>query len=275
MRAIVASVLISVTGSSLPALVMAAPLQPTTSWDVDYGETQCAAARSFGSAPDPITFAIVPSISGQIYRLIVNEQRQGPIYAEESRASVRLGEAQFKTWALHFGKKGVRSSNYEFHLPAADMQKIRSATTISLNSDDGHAYEFALSEMPALMDALGKCTEDLQQYWNYGDSQVRSDKSSTLKKTSKGELRVLFRPDDYPSEALRRSQDGTAQYQLLIDEKGAVAGCDLIVESGVPVIDAMGCQVLKERAKFTPASGQGKAARSVLTTPPIVWRLEG
>ena len=254
--------------SSFFSPAAASALQPTTNWAVDYGETQCAAARSFGSASDPITFAIVPSINGEIYRLIVNRQRQGPNYAEEAPATIRLGDAAIKTWLLHFGKKGIKSSNYEFHLSAAQIQKARSAASIHLEADGGQSYEFALSEMQALLDALATCTADLQQYWNYGQRTTLADT-----KTPKGDLRALFSADDYPSEALRRSQGGTAQYQLLINENGEVAGCDLIVQSGVPVIDSMGCQVLKERGKFTPAVNKnGKAERSVVTTPPIVWR---
>ena len=43
---------------------------------------------------------------------------------------------------------------------------------------------------------------------------------------------------------------------------------------GLPVLDAMGCQVIRERAKFTPALDRGgKPIRSTYVTPPIRWRM--
>jgi protein TonB len=70
------------------------------------------------------------------------------------------------------------------------------------------------------------------------------------------------------------SQEGTVQFLLLVDEKGAVAGCHIEKPSGVPILDAAGCQVIRERLKLTPArDAQGRPVRSSLVTPPITWRL--
>ncbi len=72
------------------------------------------------------------------------------------------------------------------------------------------------------------------------------------------------------------NQEGSAQFLLLINEKGSVAGCQVLKPSGVPVFDALGCQVITKRAKFTPAlDAAGKPMRSSVTTPEIVWRLGG
>jgi len=38
----------------------------------------------------------------------------------------------------------------------------------------------------------------------------------------------------------------------------------------------MSCQVIRKRAKFTPArDAEGHSVRSSVITPPIVWRMEG
>jgi periplasmic protein TonB len=59
---------------------------------------------------------------------------------------------------------------------------------------------------------------------------------------------------------------------LLINEAGKVAGCDVLTPSGIPALDIMGCQVIRSRAKFTPAvDANGKPVRSTVVTPPIVW----
>lgn len=257
----------AVIWSAFTTTVAAEPLQPTTNWAVDYGETRCAAVRSFNTSADPISFGIIPSINGKTYKLVVNVQRKGPTFAEENNGTIDFGHGKIRSWLLHYGRKGLTQSNYEFHLSAKEIEQARSSTSVRLGAGDTGQYEFALSEMPALLDALAKCTADLQQYWNYSQGAP-----VPLAQLAKGDLRAIFSSEDYPSEALFRSQGGTAQYQLLIDEKGAVAGCDLIVQSGVPAIDAVGCQVITERAKFSPAiDTHGKGVRSVVTTPPIVW----
>ena len=268
MRVRVALALVASFCSPLASPVIGAALQPTTRWAVDYGETRCTAVRSFNSASDPVSFGIIPSINGKTYRLIVSVQRKGPIFAEESNGEVDFGRGKIRSWLLFFGKKGVTQSSYEFHLSANEIEQARAATTVTLHAANGTLYQLALSEMPALMDALSKCTADLQRYWNYAEGTP-----APLAQLAKGDLRGIFNGGDYPSEALWRSQEGKAQYQLLIDKKGAVAGCDMLIQSGVPIIDVMGCQVISERAKFSPAIDKsGKAVRSIVTTPPIVWR---
>ena len=73
-------------------------------------------------------------------------------------------------------------------------------------------------------------------------------------------------------EAMLRSQEGKAQFLLLIDESGKVAGCDVLVASGVPAFDVMGCQVIRDKAKFSPArEAKGAAVRSTVVTPPVKW----
>jgi TonB family protein len=128
---------------------------------------------------------------------------------------------------------------------------------------------FELAAIPALLDGLQKCTDDLRQYWNMG-----GEIDGRIAVGSKGDVRSVFSSRDYPWEALSRRQEGTAQFLLLIDEVGKVAGCHVLLASGVPALDAMGCVAIQERAKFTPARDDAlKAVRSSYVTPPIVWRM--
>jgi protein TonB len=85
----------------------------------------------------------------------------------------------------------------------------------------------------------------------------------------------LFDASDYPAEAVKHEQEGSAQYLLLIDEHGSVSGCHVTKASGVPVLDAMGCQVFRQRAKFKPAvDSKGIPVRSAVKTPPIEWKIQ-
>ena len=59
---------------------------------------------------------------------------------------------------------------------------------------------------------------------------------------------------------------------LLVDETGALKDCTVDETSGIASLDAMGCLVFMERAKFTPArDAAGKPVRSVVSTS-ITWK---
>lgn len=268
MRSRIAPMLTAAACLCVAAPAPAAPLQPNGNWDVDYGETQCSGARSYGTAADPIMLLIVPSLSPTTYQLLVSLQRQGPVYAQGSRGTVDFGTGPIPSPVLYYGGKGVRLSNYQFRVPAAAMERARSASSIRISVQKGENFDFAVTEMPALVDALRKCTADLQQYWNVAGKNIRTPAKSL------SDLHYAFSSNDYPSEAMWKGQSGTGQYVLQIDENGAVAGCDVLSPSGVPVLDLTGCQIIKARARFSPARElQGKPVRSIVVTPPVTWRI--
>jgi TonB family protein len=149
------------------------------------------------------------------------------------------------------------------------MAQATSAGHVTFWSAASGATTFSLNSMPALLQGLQACTADLMQYWNQG-----GENDGRIMEPATGNVRAAFSARDFPQEAMSRQQEGTAQFLLLIDETGAVAGCHAVKTSGIPVFDAMGCQVLRERAKFTPArDGTGKPVRSMVTTPSVTWRL--
>jgi TonB family protein len=269
MRFHIASTSLALVWSSIATPVAASVLQPIDNWNLDYGSTQCAAARSFGTASNPIVFGIVPSLSGNSYELLVSLPRPGPTFAHESRGTVDFGRGAIDSGLLSYGGKGVQLSVLQFRIGAAQMEQVRSASMVSLRSENGDRYTFALSDGPALLDGLRKCTADLQQYWNM-DGRMSLD----VAKAATGDIRSIFTASDYPTEALMRQQQGTPQYQLLVDGSGVVAGCDVFASSGAPALDAAGCEVIREKAKFSPATdNQGAPVRSVITTPPVVWEI--
>ena len=94
--------------------------------------------------------------------------------------------------------------------------------------------------------------------------------------SAKGDLRSLFSADDYPAAAQSAGAEGTAQASLTVGPDGRVIGCNLIRSSGNSSLDSATCNILRRRAKFTPArDSNGNPTTDTVTTPPIVWRLEG
>jgi len=254
---------------SLPASSPRTPLAPTAPWVLDYGETQCLASREYGTAEKPLTFAIRPAPNGETYELLVARARYGPEFAEEFEGSVDFGNGPIAAWLLHYGGKGRKVSLDQFRISSADMVQSRASGSVALRTRSGLDVYVALSDMPALLKGLEDCTADLKRYWN-----MELPEKAKISTPSKGDIRLLFSSDDYPAEAMKNRQEGAVQFLLLIDEKGKVAACHVLKASGVPVLDGMGCQVIAQRAKFSPAlDDHGKPVRSSVVTPTVVWRL--
>jgi TonB family protein len=123
--------------------------------------------------------------------------------------------------------------------------------------------------MSDLIKGLQDCAADLKRYWNEG-----GEKDGRIATPAEGDVKSLFSDWDYPDEAMIRRQEGTAQFILLINQQGRIAGCNVLQPSGVPVLDSMGCAVIRERAKFKPARDKdGKPVRSTYISPPVSWRI--
>jgi protein TonB len=94
--------------------------------------------------------------------------------------------------------------------------------------------------------------------------------------SAKGDLRTLFSTDDYPASAASAGAEGTVQASLSIGPDGRVVGCNITRSSGNSALDSTTCNILRRRAKFTPArDSNGQATSDTVSTPPITWRLEG
>ena len=94
--------------------------------------------------------------------------------------------------------------------------------------------------------------------------------------SAKGDLRTLFSADDYPASAQAAGAEGTAQAELTVGADGRVQSCNLIRSTGNSALDQATCNILRRRAKFTPArDSNGNPTTDTVTTPPIRWQLEG
>jgi len=91
---------------------------------------------------------------------------------------------------------------------------------------------------------------------------------------ARGDVRALFSDSDYPSSAQAAGAEGTAQAQLTIGPDGRVVGCNLTRSTGNGALDSATCNILRRRAKFTPArDSSGNPTTDTYNTPPITWRL--
>ena len=94
--------------------------------------------------------------------------------------------------------------------------------------------------------------------------------------SARGDLRSLFSADDYPASAQAAGAEGTVQAQLTISPTGQVVACNITQSSGNSALDSTTCNILRRRAKFTPArDSNGNPTTDTVSTPPIRWQLQG
>jgi TonB family protein len=220
-----------------------------------------------------VTLGIEPAPNGDTYEFLIARGGPGPRYAEELQGTVDFGHGPIRAWLLNYGTKDPVFNILKFRIRADDMAQARFATSVTFHLDGRVAgrqdVTFALRALPGVLSGLEQCTEMLRHYWN-----MTPKEANVIARPPRGDLRPLFSADDYPAEAVKHDQEGSAQYLLLINEKGSVSGCHVVKPSGVPVLDAMGCQVFRQRAKFAPAlDAKGTPVRIAVTTPPVVWSL--
>jgi protein TonB len=92
--------------------------------------------------------------------------------------------------------------------------------------------------------------------------------------SAKGELRTLFGPDDYPASAQASGAEGTVQATITIGTDGRVVGCNVTRSSGNSSLDSATCNIIRRRAKYTPArDSNGNPTSDTIQTPPIRWQL--
>jgi protein TonB len=60
--------------------------------------------------------------------------------------------------------------------------------------------------------------------------------------------------NDYPTRALQLGQEGVTRFRLTVGADGRVSSCDITGTSGSPELDKTTCDLMRRRARFTPAA---------------------
>lgn len=266
---------------------LAEPRQPTGKWIVNFADNECVATRNYGSDSDPIYLALKAPAVGDVLQLgVVRKGAAGIPKQTIGQVSFDSG-TPLKVSFLEFGVAKLGQRATLANLPIASLAPMRQTTTVRVDAtwaepakigtrlgagSGGRLQdEFAVTQMGALMKMLDDCAAGLRKVWHVWD---QSGQGAALKQGPTGDLSKIFSGGDYPTDALLSEQMGTVGIVLLIDEQGKVADCTTVMTSGVPMLDAQSCTIVRERGKFGPAVGlDGKPAKSAWFNR-ITWRLQ-
>ncbi|MEO6248561.1 MAG: energy transducer TonB [Sphingomicrobium sp.] len=90
---------------------------------------------------------------------------------------------------------------------------------------------------------------------------------------AKGSLVGLFSSDDYPNSALSANEQGTTAVHLTIGTDGRVSGCDISQSSGSSALDSATCNILRRRARFSPAIDSNGQPTTDTYSQRITWKV--
>lgn len=82
----------------------------------------------------------------------------------------------------------------------------------------------------------------------------------------------LISEDDYPEHALFDDQSGSTTFSLTVGTNGRGSACSVLTSSGFPQLDVTTCTLVRQRARFTPATRDGKPVESQWRSR-VVWKL--
>jgi TonB family protein len=90
-----------------------------------------------------------------------------------------------------------------------------------------------------------------------------------------GNLADYVGPDDYPSEAMRRGQQGTVRFSVTVGTNGRVVDCLITQSSGFTELDEGTCRLARRKLRFNPGRQNGRAVAMNSVPFGITWTLPG
>ena len=171
-----------------------------------------------------------------------------------------------------------------FDADAAFLRSVEASQQVTLSGGSDFAVTISLIGVKGAITALRNCQDELLRSWGVdtealtklrdlpkpdNDAQGENPGAVLAQRVDLPRQRILpgswVSYNDYPSEALRREISGTVVMALSLNPSGRVENCRVVVSSKADVLDRRSCEVLSERAKYSPAlSTNGSAVRSTV-----------
>lgn len=255
--------------AALPSASAAEPVkQPTGRWIVHFDDSQCIAERDYGSPDYPLLLVLKQPPLGGVMRVSIVEKGSLPQAAQVDGTVQFDAQPEQKVSVLRFAPKGQGMRIAMMNMSVDRFAPAHSARSLQLDFRGFHE-RLAVPQFSSLLDVMSTCVVDLREVWNVRQSAGGED---LVRDDAKGDLRRLFSSDDYPWDALIAGEGGSVKIGLLVDEQGKVADCSVLETSGVAMLDAQSCAIVREKARFTPAVGNdGKPAKDAFVQR-IVWQ---
>lgn len=274
-------------------------LQPSGSWQLDYAETRCRLARTFGRGDELTAFWIEQTGPGSSFRWLMAggaakklglrrgiEVRFGPgfdpVKVNDREGSVRgrRGVQRTEVTLEGFGE-AIMGFGYRPPVLSPSGQPVE-PPAIGLAPDDGAKIDhvqfvrgdrevrLATGSLKAGFKALNDCTRNLYASWGVTPEEIAL--ATTRVKALNMQEVVQRLQQAYPAKAKTRGEQATMTLKILVTADGTVERC---IRNEIAKAENFGdapCEIIKEYARFEPArDATGKPVRGFYHTEVAYW----
>lgn len=250
------------TAMAMSTSVIAAPLTPSGTWQLEYADNQCTLSRSFDTGKNAVNLTITRGSSfNDLDFNIEGETLPEASKKIDLKISAQPGgqTAETSVWPRLKRAGGKEITQYMWSDDDGTFSKsIGDDVSLAVEYNKKDSVELKFSGWHKALAALQTCHDDLLK--NVYGLDVAAVRNLQAGPQPEGNAAMWVTHTDYPSEALRAKWEGTTQILVIVDERGKVAGCRTIVSSGHAVLDQRACEMTTRRGSFKPAiDKEGKA----------------
>lgn len=255
---------------ALAAMADPAPLSPSGKWTLDYGKDACRLSRDYGEGDARITAVFERGGTGEgaaVYFILPRASANVPV----GKATIRIEpqgitqQSYFQLWTSNPAKPHsvLRSS--------LDLDGMAALTSAAVLKVEAGPVKLAVAPdvTVSTLSALSRCNDALLQSWGMDPSErnrIGVKAETTNNKTG-------MRTDDYPAEALLKSEQGTVTILWEIGIDGRAHNCKVVVSSGSPSLDEASCISVTSRARYRPAVDKDGKPMVTHETRRVDWQL--
>jgi hypothetical protein len=202
----------------------AGPLAPVGNWNVEYAENMCILSHGFGTGLAEVTLGFRPWPMGERTEVVlISRDSTGTASRFGKGATLSLSSAgpriEGDFWSFWLPKRKVRLLT--LIVDQAALADLGSADSVTIAIPRGARVSVTLPRnTKAALKALDTCDDDLLREWG-----VDPDEKMKVATPAKALPNIAdwISNDDYPPEALRKSQQGNGD-DPLDDRRGRAGG---------------------------------------------------
>lgn len=267
------TIMLAVVLAGQAGIVDAPPLKPIRSWNMEYADSMCVAARAYGDPTAPIILAFKPTPFGDVLQgVVLGTKKQ---LGREARVKIdllvpgrQLDEQQNGT-RVHFSTEDRAAIT--FYLSREQFESLVGVPTFTVRASGGPAISVALSMGKPVLAALRTCETDLLQHFGYDPQKI----AAIARQAEGANAAQWITNDDYPSSALNGNRQGVSFIGWTISASGRISDCRVLRSSGTPDLDRAACEAIQKRGRYRPALDAAGNPVESYSTRNVRWQLPG
>lgn len=242
----------------------------TTGWQVEAGADRCLALRQYQVGDRPVILAFQPEPGAN--------RGQFTFRSEDKAHRVNYGALGIKLFVgerllTTFGAVGAAKDDgalitTAYSLDPKEPPILAGQRSLSLRSPL-LLGSFNLGPIDALNRVLDDCNASLLAAWGFS----RADQQR-LAAMPTWDPSLYFKPRDFPTNALLNMRGGLTSLRFRVDEQGRASDCVVRRSSGTASLDAKSCEIITQRARFTPARDKEGRPMAAVMTYRVAWRIQ-